>query len=290
MRVLIVDQELTDNDIKKIKDEIYKINKRFLINIDLSLSFSDAEYLAYIRDYDAVFIRVNNLYYKKIKSLLFYVNNRNKKRYIDFDYINKTKVCFLHEDLNIESNDMFQNKLILKYKQEANCFTKQYFEEHFSVLKFLNYEEMFMNFTNKSFYLNSITKKIIHYYLDIAFVKDIKIEGKNYYIFVDFNYLRKFNLLNFLTKINVPILKIELNKHIDFKIFIYLLRHYREVLSLDNIICGLSPEPELSYNYSIESSFSSIRKSVKKSLPQNVVSNNFNPILNINKVGYRLCF
>jgi len=291
MRVLLIDNELKEEH-KEIILENINVLFRENINIDLVFSFEDAEYLSFIRDYDFVLLNFKNFYYKKMQGFLYYINKRNKDRHLSSSYINKTKINL------IKRND-FLNCNIKSFRNDKesidNVFTKSdsfitnYLESFFSKTIFLKYE--LFNFGNitLSEYLVNLANHIEYQYKNISCINDLIIYNKKYVIDINLKYLRKSNALYNLLKLNSDSLIVPLNKKMDFKIFYWLIRHYKEFLSVDNIICGLSPDPESIFNYSIESSFTSIRKNIKNILPSSF-QKEFNPIKVSKKIGYQLCF
>jgi DNA-binding response OmpR family regulator len=81
-----------------------------------------------------------------------------------------------------------------------------------------------------------------------------------------------------IKKNNEPV-EIYFKKKIDFYVFLYFMRHYKETINISNLLDATCEEPELTKDSIIESSISSLRKTFKELL-------NLNPIKAYKKVGY----
>jgi DNA-binding response OmpR family regulator len=73
--------------------------------------------------------------------------------------------------------------------------------------------------------------------------------------------------------------EIYFKKKIDFYVFLYFMRHYKETINISNLLDATCEEPELTKDSIIESSISSLRKTFKELL-------GLNPIKAYKKVGY----
>jgi len=73
--------------------------------------------------------------------------------------------------------------------------------------------------------------------------------------------------------------EITFKKKIDFYVFLYFVRHYKETINVSNLLDATCEEPELTKDSIIESSISSLRKTFKELL-------HLNPIKAFKKVGY----
>jgi len=78
-------------------------------------------------------------------------------------------------------------------------------------------------------------------------------------------------------------IEVSFKKKIDFYVFLYFMRHYKETINIQNILNATCEEPELTKDSIIESSISSIRKTFKEIV-------GINPIKAFKKVGYRFSF
>lgn len=74
-------------------------------------------------------------------------------------------------------------------------------------------------------------------------------------------------------------IEIVFKKKIDFYVFVYFVRHYKETININAILDATCTEPELTKDSIIEASISSIRKTFKSLIDKN-------PIKAFKKVGY----
>lgn len=73
--------------------------------------------------------------------------------------------------------------------------------------------------------------------------------------------------------------EISFKKKIDFYVFLYFMRHYKETINISNLLDATCEEPELTKDSIIESSISSLRKTFN-----NLIG--VNPIKAFKKIGY----
>lgn len=78
--------------------------------------------------------------------------------------------------------------------------------------------------------------------------------------------------------------KVKFTKDKDFKILLYFIRHYGEVISVDAILSGVNSEPENILTSPIETGISAIRKLFKSKTPEHLSA--INPIKASKRIGY----
>ena len=154
-------------------------------------------------------------------------------------------------------------KIIKSYKkilQSLKIINQKYSDKIKYNLLIINAEEPFKKeITNK---INTIYKNILNYY---SFEEESEIENKIIKIF----YAPSKNIELIETELKSKMVKIRINGKVsafslkikkDVLLLTYFLRHYNEVISMENILSGITKEPELTNVAIIESSISSLRK------------------------------
>jgi len=234
MRVLILSSIDIDENILRKNNDIEKF-----VHIDITKDIEEAEYLAYIRRYNQIYLEFNESNYKLYYNLFKVLNQYEK----DFSY-----------QLKILITEKTSKNILDIFKTHTKKIYKNISPEFISVEP----NEL------KSFFKESILEG---FYRTPEVIEKYEIDIKN-------------------QKITLIIDSKEFNVHIkskkDFKVLVFFIQHYGEVLNIDTIVSATSSKPELSSISPIESAISSIRNIFKK---HNLFPGS--PIVSIKRIGYK---
>jgi len=130
--------------------------------------------------------------------------------------------------------------------------------------------------------LNSNNKKHINIYKkynanitkeeDLSFFKDFIEKNENLYLLENKFYKIDTTNKKIYIKEDSKLKELSLEKEIDYKVFVYFARHYGEVLSVFDLLCGTQEDPEFIRNSIIEVSIATIRKALKNLKSLTIVS------------------
>jgi len=223
-----------------------KINSSYrnYIYIDFYTDVGEAEYMACIRSYDLVFIK------NKPSLYLEYLNFFKELKNQPF-----VKVLFFNKQIGELSKKM------------TNESFREVLDKIFSYLDIEYIDDEAEDFDYVSYMSEKISKIFTGSPETISHLK-IDYEKKSIEVFL--NEKDSFS-------INIP-------KEKDFKILLYFIRHYGEVISVDSILSGINSEPETVLTSPIETGISTIRKLFKTKAPKNI--NLVNPIKATKRIGY----
>jgi len=233
------------NDIE-VEDIKKNIDKKFrdFIYFDLYTDIGEAEYMSCIRSYDLVFMKNNPSKY------LEYLNLFKEFKHQEF-----LKVIFFEKKEGKDNIKLSYNNFLASVSKIFSYINIEYVNdnlENFDYIKFIS--EYTLNFFTKS------PETIQH---------------------ISINYERQSITINLKEGDSFSV---EIPKQKDFKILIYFIRHYGEVISVNSILSGISSEPENILTSPIETGISTIRKLFKLKTPSSLEQ--INPIRASKRIGY----
>lgn len=215
-------------NIKKEDVKNIKIDTNFNKSVFADNFNNDYDSFAYCMDtriYNLVFIKYEDIIYKKYFNVFKYLLNNN----ID------TKVYFYVD----------------KNEQNHNC---NYFKENIKMCySKLNVEIIYVDKEND--FSKFISEKVNNYFLDflnLSFIEKFYIDetdGNN----------RTLKMV-----VSGNILEIKLDSVIDFNVLMFFVKNYGNIVSFRSIASAISDTPEKTSNLKIEKSIAHIRQSIEK--------------------------
>jgi len=182
--------------------------------------------------------------------------------FIDFEEKKYKKYFNLLKVLNTSNLEFFCKLTIFVENENSNVLN--IFKKHEqSVYKNIN-----PIYSPKNNYINFISKEIQETFYKIPEIiekYEIDLKTQTVNLFINNN---KFS--------------ITIDSKRDFKVLLFFIQHYGEILNVETIVSATFKDPEYRSTSTIESAISSIRK-----LFENLIGDHINPIVAHKKIGYR---
>jgi len=214
MRILVYTNQPRSNFSK----ELLELKEKYKIQIDFTNDYEEAEYCAYIRKYETIFIDMND----------------------------KIKAPSLNLFKAVRSDEVY-TKIVVSSLKDDTFFKKYNLDIHMEDSWSIELVEDTLNLEN---------------IIETEYIK-VNVSEKTVWVKKEDEYIQ-----------------IKFKKKIDFYVFLYFMRHYKETLHMSRILNATCQEPEIVKNSIIDSSISSLRKMFLNML------NIENSITSFKKIGY----